>query len=132
MASLSAAADTSLFNVPQLFAVVLPLRTIVTSAPLARVAQEQERTCGDVPLIEQPETSGVSAQVTPWGSMSVRLTFFASPRPLFFNSIVKEAVSPALIGPLPDLVTTRSGQLTSMVVTGSEVTPDPLVAVAVA
>src|SRR5207237_673702 len=72
----------------------------------------QLNTCGLVPLIAQPVTAGVSAHVTPppSGSVSVSVTLLATPVPVLVTTIVKVAVSPALIiCPSGVLTTVRLG-----------------------
>src|SRR5437764_870911 len=62
---------------------VAALNTTVFDAPLVMSPKLQLSTCGLVPLIAQPVTPGVSAQLTPppSGSVSVSVTFFAVPAP---------------------------------------------------
>ncbi len=72
-----------------------------------------------------------SAQVTPIGSGSLKVTLLSDPEPVTLTVMVKVAVSPALSGPLPLFVTVTSAQFTVMVAI-PEVAALPFVGVAVA
>ena len=72
----------------------------LTEAPLASGAQSKDST---QLVIEQAATDGLIDQATPLGSVSLRWTPLAVPVPVSFEFetvIVKDAVSPALIGEL--------------------------------
>src|SRR2546430_2181358 len=91
---------------------VAALNTMVFDALAAMSPKLQLSTCGLVPLIAQPFTTGVSAQVTPppSGSVSVSVTLLARPVPVLVTTIVNVAVSPALIVcPSGVLTTVRLG-----------------------
>src|SRR5580765_4485485 len=57
-------------------------------------------------------------QSTPAGKVSVRVTFFATPGPLFVTTIVNAAVSPAVIVPLSAVFTTWTSGQSTVIVTG--------------
>src|SRR5207302_667145 len=78
---------------------VAALNTTVFAAPPIMSPKLQFSVCGFEPVIAQPVTAGVNAQVTPppMGSMSVSVTLLAVPVPALVSTIVNVAVSPALI-----------------------------------
>src|SRR5262245_26936875 len=96
--SLSASAVAVLFSVPQSAASVTPCTVTDRDAPEARLPKLHERTPA---AIEQFGLSGFSVQVMPAGSVSDSVTLKAIPGPLLPTVMVKLAVSPALIVPLP-------------------------------
>ena len=75
----------------------------------------QLRTCApSAPAIEQPASAVVQWTAAVPGRLSVRVTFFAVPWPMFSTLIENVAISPALIVPPSGvLVTLTSGQLTA-------------------
>ena len=87
---------------PQSLPSTAPLIVMTTwlAAPTPSVAKSQV----SVPaVIAQPATGGLIAQVTPAGRVSATWTFLATPGPALLTVIVKVAVSPGMIGPLPRL-----------------------------
>src|SRR5438093_9529134 len=67
---------------------------MVFDAPSSKVANVQLRVPDE---IEHPVTGGLIDHATPAGSGSLSVTLLAVPGPLFVTTIVKAAVSPALI-----------------------------------
>jgi hypothetical protein len=107
-ASFDAPTTTEFRSRPQFAFAVGPVTWTVLVPPAAMFGQSQSR------LPERMVQFALSSlQVTPEGSRSVSVTFFAVPVPLFVTTIVNAAVSPALIVPLSAVFsTTRSGQFT--------------------
>ena len=62
--------------------------------------------------MQVPDESLVMVQLTPEGSTSVKVTSLATPSPVLVTRIVKTALSPAEIEPLPSFSTVTSGQST--------------------
>src|SRR2546421_2882242 len=107
-ASLSAAALAVLSSRPQFAGAVGPVTWTVRDASGARSPKEQLRT---PEAIEQSALS--SLQLMPAGSGSLTVTLWARPAPMLETTIVKAAVSPALIVPASAVLTIlMSGQST--------------------
>src|SRR5439155_12320716 len=100
---------------------VVALTCTLADAPLAMSPKEQARTCeSTTPLIAHvpgPAYAGKMLQVTPAGSGSSRVTFFAVPVPaalLLLTVMVKPMSAPALTVPASaTLVMPRFGGSTS-------------------
>src|SRR5438128_2715931 len=108
-ASFVAATVTVFGRVPQSAAVVARDRVIVRDAPLVRVPKAQSRT----PVVIEQKPASVPPRVqVPLGRVSWAVTPKAVPGPSLVTVMVNVAVSPALIVPLPVLVTRTSGQIT--------------------
>src|SRR5438045_193303 len=108
-ASLVAATVTVFGRVPQSAAVVARDRVIVRDAPLVRVPKAQLRTPA---VIEQSAAFAPPRVQVPLGRVSCAVTAKAVPGQRLLTVMLKVAVSPALIVPLPVLITRTSGQIT--------------------
>src|SRR5438477_372344 len=107
--SFVAANVTVLGRVLQSAAVVARDRVIVRVAPLVRVPKLQLRT----PAVMEQSPAFVPPRVqVPLGRVSWAVTPKAVPGPSLVTVMLKVAVSPALIVPLPVLVTRTSGHST--------------------
>src|SRR3989442_613168 len=97
-ASFVAATVTVFGRVPQSAVVVARDRVIVRGAPLVRVPKVQLRTPA---VIEQSEAFGPQRVLLPLGRVPSSVPLEAVPGPSLVTVMVKVAVSPALIVPLP-------------------------------
>src|SRR5262249_8520166 len=117
--SLVALTDTRFGMLAQAVKLVAPLSTIVRTAPLPKSPKLHVSTCGvggPNALTVHPVTAGDSAQFTPLapvppsGSVSTSVTLLAVPLPVLVSTMVKVAVSPALmVCPSGVFVTCRFG-----------------------
>src|SRR5207237_639650 len=108
-ASFVAATVTVFGRVPQSAAVVARDRVIVRVAPLVRVPKVQLRTPA---VMEQSAAFAPPRVQVPLGRVSWAATPKAVPGPSLVTVMLNVAVSPALIVPLPVLVTRTSGHVT--------------------
>src|SRR5438105_5509573 len=108
-ASFVAATVTVFGRLPQSAAVVARDRVIVLDAPLVRVPKVQLRT----PVVIEQSPAFVPPRVqVPLGRVSWAVTPKAVPGPSLVTVMLNVAVAPAVIVPLPVLVTRTSGQIT--------------------
>src|SRR5215211_1554545 len=99
-ASLSAAAVAVLVSVPQSAASVVPVSVTLTDPSGSRSPKAQSSTWPVSPTSgSMAQSSLSSAQSTPSGKSSVRVTLRAMPSPPLVTVIAKLAGSPALTGP---------------------------------
>src|SRR5437667_247755 len=84
--------------VVQACGLVTPLTTIVADAPAARSPKLQDSDCAPgAPLTLHPAEAVVQFTPPPAGSGSFSVTLLATPGPALLTTMVKVAVSPALI-----------------------------------
>src|SRR5438876_459877 len=108
-ASFVAATVTVFGRVPQSAAVVARDRVVVRDAPLVRVPTLQLRTPA---VVEQSPAFAPPRVQVPLGRVAWAVTPKAVPGPSLVTVMLNVAVAPAVMVPLPVLVTRISGQIT--------------------